>query len=131
MPETEAKIDEMLNSMDRDALLQMLLKKILMQEMKEQKLLKKIEAQQKQMDELQEKLTRMENETKNYEERNPTPRETFSNAPAKFEQRDSLAGGGPPHPLRAPMGAFREEERETPWQWCHRTLGCQEMILKI
>ena len=72
-------------------------------------------------------MTKKENETKYYEERNPTPRESFSNALAKFEQRDSLAGGGPPCPLRVPMGASREEEQETPWQWCQRTVGCQEI----
>ena len=43
-PEAEAEIDKMLNSMDQDALLQMLLKKILMQEMKEKKLLTKIKS---------------------------------------------------------------------------------------
>ena len=73
------------------------------------------------------KLLKMENNKKNFEERNPTPRESFSNALAKFEQRDSLSGGGPPRPLLVSMGACQEEERETLWQCCQRTVGCHKI----
>ena len=47
MPESEAKFYKMLRSMDNDQIIRILLKKILMKEMKEERLLKKLKFQAK------------------------------------------------------------------------------------